>query len=428
MVTRHWYQRLLPKHCSDLTLGDYLTYLGGWIPGVRTPTLEETWRGRLDGRTLIGTPTGRHALWGFLETADLQPGDEVLVGAYNFYVIVRLVIQKSLVPVFVDIDPETLGIDPADLERKITPRSRMVLVTHMFGNPSDMTRIAAICERHELQLFEDCAHAVGSTCDGKQVGAFGDGALFSFGVYKIVNTFGGGMLALRDPARAARLTKLNESAGPLQAIADNLIRVEMSWLMQPRPNTMFLQPLMKVVERRAPGIYHLVYPSGNNEAYRFTPGGRAPYQKWMTRLMARELARIEPHIARRRAIVERVQQGLAGVPGVRVLRHDKHGRSNCSYFGIWVPDPEGFARELESAGILANPHEYYDCSALAQFSEYARECPNARGAAAHVLRLPSFASMRDQEIERMIEVIRECAAKHVVPITRPAAGAVPATV
>jgi dTDP-4-amino-4,6-dideoxygalactose transaminase len=409
-MVRGWrFQRVIPRHAPCLDAADYLTYLTSWFTSHRNRalSLEKIWEPLLGQRWIVPTPTGRHALWGFLNAAGLQEGDEVLVAAYNFSVIVRMVLQKKLVPVFVDIDPDTLCVDPEDLAKKITGRTRLVIVTHMFGSPADMQRIVRLCTQRRLLLFEDCAHAVGTSCGPDYVGQFGDGALFSFGVYKLVNTFGGGMLVVRDASRfRADLRTLNRSSGGLVSFADNFIRCVVSMLLSPTLHTVLLYPFMRFAERKAPRVYHLVYPSSHDPTYTFEVGGRAPFKPYMKRMIRRQLARLETHIARRRAIVQRVKSALQGIADVRLLHEDKHGRSNCSYFGICVPDPEALAKHLEADGIVSNPHEYDDCSSLLQFSAYQSPCPNANDAARHVLRLPNFPSLRDEEIERMVSSIR----------------------
>ncbi|HKP76838.1 MAG TPA: DegT/DnrJ/EryC1/StrS family aminotransferase, partial [Longimicrobiaceae bacterium] len=104
----------------------------------RKIALGQAWGGRLD-RVLLPTPTGRHALWYFLELCRdrLAPGDEVVVAGYNFYVVVRVLLQWGLKPVFADVEPGTLCLDPEALAARTTGRTRMVVVTHMFGHPAD---------------------------------------------------------------------------------------------------------------------------------------------------------------------------------------------------------------------------------------------------------------------------------------------------
>ncbi|MFQ5901293.1 MAG: DegT/DnrJ/EryC1/StrS family aminotransferase [Thermodesulfobacteriota bacterium] len=401
-------KKVIPKHSSCLDLSDYMVYLrSGFTPCKdQVIALEKVWEKVLGNRKIVPTPTGRHALWSFLDIAGLKKGDEVLVSAYNFYVVIRLIIQKGLVPVFVDIEPETLCMDPDDLARKITDRSRLVLVTHMFGTPADLKRITLICKQNNLLLFEDCAHAVGTYCGTDHIGHTGDGALFSFGIYKLVNTFGGGMLVLRDSCSVdIDYNAPNLALTGIKSFLDNFIRSIFSVLMTPTLHTFIFYPLLRFSKRHIPGLYQMIEPSGNDPAYLFEVGNRAPFKPYMQRMIKQQLAKVEGKISRRREIAERINSGLKGVDGIRVLHQDRHGRANCSYFGIYVPDPEDMARHLEDCRIVSNPHEYYDCSNLPQFSEYKSYCKHANYAEKHILRLPNYSCLCDEEVEHILLTI-----------------------
>ena len=418
MVMRPRFRPVLPRHSSCLDLGDYLTYVtSGFAPrNNQAPAMQELWKPLLGQCRIVPTSTGRQALWDFLEIAGLQEGDEVLVSAYNFYVIIRILLQKKLVPVFVDIDPETLCMDPKDVMNKLTGRSRMVLVTHMFGNPADMGQITRICRENGLLIFEDCAHAVGTSCGTTHVGQFGDGGLFSFGIYKIVNAFGGGMLVFRNTeVSRAPADVPQRAASGLASFSDNLVRCLVSGLLHPMLHTLILYPSLKLSKRLMPRLVELVDPSGNDPTYVFRLGDRAPFKPYMTRMIRRQLARLEAHIGRRRAIVEAVKTALSDLDDIVVLHEDKHGRSNCSYLGIGVPDPEDLARYLEAHRILSNPHEYYDCSSLPQFSAFQCRCEHAAYAAQHILRIPNFPSLRDEDVGYMIATIRAYFTKRRAP-------------
>lgn len=401
--------KTLPVHTSALRLKDYMVYVKSFIPSrdKHVIGMEETWNQLIGNRRIIPMPTGRHALWEFLNLADLKENDEVLISAYNFYVITRILIQKSLIPVFVDIDPDTLCIDAEDLEKKITDKSRLIIATHMFGNPADMGRIASISKQNNLLLFEDCAHAVGTYNNDTPMGHIGDGALFSFGIYKIINSFGGGMLVLKDPnGVSSDFSKQKETTTGIKSFLDNFIRFFVSLLMIPELYTYIMYPMMKFFKRFIPGLYQLIEPSGNDPSYIFEVDGRAPFKPYMVRMIREQLSELDKKILRRRKIANEIKKGLEGLNDVIVLKEDKHGVSNYSYFGIYVPDPEDLSGVLEKHRIKSNPHEYYDCSQLPQFSEYQSSCKHASYAGSHLLRLPNYPSLDDSDVERIILTIR----------------------
>ncbi len=397
---------MIPKHSSCLEAADFLLWLRTreGDDDLLTAEARLVWEDVLPDRSVYPTPTGRHAFWYFLEAMDLAEGDEVLVPAYNFYVMVRLIVQRGLRPVFVDIDPATLTIDVDDLEAKITARSALVLVTHMFGNPADLGSIRALCDTHDLLLFEDCAHAVGTTVDGRQVGQAGDGALFSFGVEKLVNSFGGGLLALSDD-HAERFELPRHRQGRAASMADTTSRALVSALNRPRWYGWALYPARTAGDRLLPRLKAVVNPAKDNPDYRFDPAGRAPHKRFMPAMHRRQLRRLADNVERRRAHVEAMRKGLAPIPGVELLDEDRHGRANGAYFGVYVDDHETLAAELARNGIEANPHEFYDCSRLEQFSAFAGHNPHAARASDHLLRLPSYPRLQPADTARIVDVI-----------------------
>ena len=140
--------------------------------------------------------------------ADLRPGDEVITTPLTFCATVNAIIHVGATPVLADIDPRTMNIDPADVEAKLSPRTRAILPVHFAGRPCDMDKLAAIARRHDLKMIEDCAHAIETEYHGQSAGTFGDYGCFSFYVTKNIVTGEGGMVLARREAAAARIKVL----------------------------------------------------------------------------------------------------------------------------------------------------------------------------------------------------------------------------
>jgi CDP-6-deoxy-D-xylo-4-hexulose-3-dehydrase len=128
----------------------------------------------------------------------LQAGDEVIVPALSWSTTVWPLIQCNLVPVFVDIDPLTLNMDPVAVEKAIGAKTRAIMIVPVYGNPCDMQAILDICQRHNLLLIEDCCEALGSTYNGQPVGSFGRVSTFSFYYSHHITTIEGGMCVTND--------------------------------------------------------------------------------------------------------------------------------------------------------------------------------------------------------------------------------------
>ena len=149
----------------------------------------------------------------------LKPGDEVIVSALSWSTTVWPLIQCGLVPVVVDADPDTLNIDPNEIERAIGPRTRAVMIVHVYGNPCDMAAIGALCEKHNLVLIEDCCEALGAYYDGKPVGKFGRVGTFSFYFSHHMTTLEGG-ICVTDDFDYAELMRVLRAHGWVREVED----------------------------------------------------------------------------------------------------------------------------------------------------------------------------------------------------------------
>ncbi len=161
----------------------------------------------LGARSVIATSSGSTALLVALKALGIGPGHKVLVPAFTFVATATSVLYANAVPVFVDIELETLGIDPVDLEKKLTPDTTAVMVVHVGGVPARIDEILKICKESGVLLVEDCAQALGAEYRGRKVGTFGDASCLSFYPTKTITTGEGGAVVTDrdDVAERARM-------------------------------------------------------------------------------------------------------------------------------------------------------------------------------------------------------------------------------
>jgi CDP-6-deoxy-D-xylo-4-hexulose-3-dehydrase len=149
----------------------------------------------------------------------LRPGDEVIVPALSWSTTVWPLVQMGLVPVIVDIDPDTFNVDPAEIERAIGPKTRGVMIVPVYGNPCAMDAIVDICRRRSLVLIEDCCEALGATYDGRPVGKFGRVGTFSFYFSHHIATLEGG-ITVTDDFELAELMRILRAHGWVREVED----------------------------------------------------------------------------------------------------------------------------------------------------------------------------------------------------------------
>lgn len=156
----------------------------------------------------IAAANGTGTLEMGIRAMNLSIGDEIIVPAYTYVASATCVVQNNLVPIFVDIDPETYEIDPACVERAITPRTRAILVVHFGGQPADMDRITAIAKKHNLAVIEDAAHAHGCEWNHRKAGSLGLFSSFSFQASKNMTSGEGGIVCTNDRGLAIEVEAL----------------------------------------------------------------------------------------------------------------------------------------------------------------------------------------------------------------------------
>ncbi len=175
-----------------------------------TQQLEDDYRAHFGRRHALAHCNGTAALLAAFFALDLEPGDEVLVPSATFWASVVPMLWVGVLPVFCESEPDRLGLDPEDVARKITPRTRAMVVVHLWGMPSRMTELFEIAERHKLKIIEDASHAQGATWRGRKCGTLGDISVFSLQGSKLAPAGEGGIFLTDDDALMERATCLGD--------------------------------------------------------------------------------------------------------------------------------------------------------------------------------------------------------------------------
>lgn len=193
MIDEHEQQALR----EVLDSGRWYRYAAG--EASRVAQFEKAWAEDVGTPHCQATSSGTSALVTALAALDIGPGDEVLVPPYTFVATINAVLAHHALPVFVDSDPETALIDPAQLEKHINENTRLILPVHIAGAPCDMDRILEVAKRHNLQVLEDACQAHTAAWKEKRVGSIGDAGCFSFQNSKNITSGEGGAITTNDP-------------------------------------------------------------------------------------------------------------------------------------------------------------------------------------------------------------------------------------
>ncbi len=293
---------------------------------------------------------------------------EVITTPYSFVATAHSLLWNGIKPVFVDIDPKTLNIDPLRIEAAITPQTTAILPVHVYGQPCDVQAIQRIADLYNLRVIYDAAHAFGVRVgDGAQsVAQQGDISMLSFHATKVFNTFEGGALVCQDAKTKRRIDHLK--------------------------NFGFVDEVTVV----APGI--------NGKMSEFNAA-----------LGLLQLERVDAALARRHSLADRYREGLQGIPGIRLLFDNAADVTNYGYFPILVGpdyplDRDALYWRLRDAGIHGRRYFYPLISEFPMYrgmaSAQAANLPVAVQAAARVLCLPMYPALHEDDQLRVIDLVR----------------------
>ncbi|HSM05495.1 MAG TPA: DegT/DnrJ/EryC1/StrS family aminotransferase [Longimicrobiales bacterium] len=293
---------------------------------------------------------------------DIRPGDEVIVPGFCFLAAANVALHMGAVPVFAEVDEASWCLDPTDVERRITPRTRAIVPVHTYGNVCDMSALSAVADARDVPVVEDAAEALGSSHRGRPAGTTGLMGTFSFQATKTITTGEGGAVATADPALAERM-RLYRSHG--------------------MSTTRYMHDV-----------------PGHN--FRLTN-----LQAALGCAQLEELDRIE---AERRRVHRRYLEGLSGRDGVRPQGFDPEVDPVLWAFAVRLDEDlfpqgrDGVMRELARHGIETRPG-FYPASAMDIYS--VGPLPVSEAVGRSVLVLPTFPTLTDAEIDRVCHRLLE---------------------
>jgi perosamine synthetase len=199
-----------------LDTGVLSQFLGEWdddfLGGPHVRECEAAFAERLDAAHAISVNSATTGLSVALAATGVGPGDEVIVSPFTMSASAATIVLQNAIPVFADIEEQTYGLDPAAIERLITPRTRAVMVTHIFGHPAQMDELLELARRHDLAVIEDAAQSIGATYHGRETGTLGTAGVLSLNFHKIIHSGEGGIV-LTDDDGVAQVAQLARNHG-----------------------------------------------------------------------------------------------------------------------------------------------------------------------------------------------------------------------
>lgn len=315
------------------------------------------------GCNAISLATNGHlALELALKALDLE-GD-VITTPFTFASTTQAIVRCGLRPVFCDVDPVTLTLDPAKIEALITERTAAIVPVHVYGNICNVDAIEKIAEKYGIKVIYDAAHAFGVTYNGRGIGSYGDASMFSFHATKVFHTIEGGCVCCKDPATAERINRLKNFG---IAAEDNVPDVS----------------------------------------------GNAKMNEFQAAMGLCNLRHISEEIEKRKNAALHYQTRLRGVPGLKLKEEQRGVVSNYAYFPVLFREAEFGANREQVLAALAEKDIFarrYFYPLTSSFSCYggaypSADTPTALYASQNILTLPLYADITAEDIDRICDTV-----------------------
>lgn len=352
----------------DVLRSDYLT------TGPKVAEFENIVANYVGAKYAVAVSNGTAALHIACLAAGIQPGDEVIVSPITFAASANCVLYCGGKPVFADIKPDTYNIDPEDIERKITSKTKAIIAVHYTGQPCEMDEITAIAKKHNLVVIEDGAQVISGEYKGKKIGSISDMTTFSFHPVKPVTTGEGGMVTTDNEELYQRL-KLFHTHG---------ITREESLL----------------THNEGPWYYEQLELGYN---YRITDIQCA--------LGISQMKRLDQFAAHRRKLAHRYDEAFEGCKDIITPYQHPDCLSSYHLYMIQVPAErrQEIFENLRNKGIGVNVH-YIPVYKLPYYQQHGYQstcCPNAEAFYARAITLPLYADMTEEQVDYVVECVKD---------------------
>jgi len=380
-----------------------------WAEGECVEKVRDWFKDYANVKEVFLTDSGRTGLLLAVKALGIGKGDEVLVQAYTCVAVPNSVLWSGAKPVFVDIEAETLNMSLDDARKKITEKTKAIVVQHTFGNPADMESVMRFALENNLAVIEDCAHGLGADFRGKALGSFGDVAIFSFGRDKVVSAVFGGAVMSKHELVTTKLKEMHEELRPmsylwtLRQILHPIIFWPAKYLYDFGPMGKILIEIAKRLGIFAKAVY-AEERRGEKPAFIGQKLNNA-----IAVMAYKQLIKLSRFTEHRKEIAKMYERGLTGVPiQVQSLLEDaSHGY--LRYF-VAVQNVDGlmsFAKERNI--LLGDWYRQVIAPKGVQYNKIGYEpgrCPAAEEMAVKSVNLPTHIGIGEKEVQRIIEMIK----------------------
>ncbi len=366
----------------------------------------------------IMVPSARYAFYLLLGALDISADDEVVIPGLTYFAIPAMAALAGVKPVFADVGLRSHVLDPAAFEAAITPRTRAVVPTHLYGTPCPMGPILEVARRHKLAVIEDCAQSTGARYNGRRVGSFGRASYYTFGLTKNITTLSGAMITTDDDeinARVRAQVAASTPADPQKAKKEALVGTAMMFATHPLIYPWTLHPVIRLGNKLGKDPIH--EPFGEPEVV--YDGLPSSFMKSRPRAVQaavgiKQLERIEALNGARIRNGRALDVELAHVPGLVLPEYPEGAEPIYMSFVVHHSRRDALMAALRRRGVDTTVGYMNNCADHPLFDAFRRDCPHAAQIKAEQLHLPVHPSLDSRDVAHIVESVRR-ALKEVDP-------------
>lgn len=343
----------------------------GWLGlGSTVFEFENKIKEYLGAKNVIAVNTGTSALHIALDGFGIVEGDEVIVPSLTFCASIQVITALGAIPVFCEIDPDTLNMDIKDVKKRITPKTKAIMPVHYCGQACDMDALMEMGKNHNIVIIEDAAHAFGSSCNGRKIGSFGDVTCFSFDPIKNLTCGEGGAVVLSD-----------------DEIAEEIRR------------------------KRILGIDKDTWHRYKNERSWFYEVTTQGYRYHMSNINAAigiaQLKKFETFIQRKKEIVQKYNDAFMNIDGLKILTWNLKDTAPFTYIvRVLKGAREDLIEFLKGKGVGTGIH-YIPNHLQPFFKPFTTSLPVTKQIGEEILTLPLYYDMTDEQVGTVIEAVSD---------------------
>ncbi len=352
--------------------------------------------------------SGRQALYDTLRALDIGEGDAVVVQAFTCIAVPEPVLWAGATPIYADIREGTYNIDPEDVRKKITDKTKAIIVQHTFGIPGPIEEIIRLAKERNIFVIEDCAHALPASLHGKPLGTFGDAAILSFGRDKCISSIFGGAVITRQQRLTEKIAAI-QKARPLPP---------KTWVAQQLVHPVFFQHALPWYFAAGIGKAALVCAQrigllSRAVAMEERKNDRPPhigyaYSPALALLLIEQLKHLEAIALRRREIVDRYRKEITSADAL-LPSFDPESSPAWLRFPLQVPHAREMLLDARTQDMLLG--DWYDAPLVPASADYRifqyrmGMCPQAERACRRVINLPTYPSLTDTQVTKIISFV-----------------------